>query len=344
MPSVRSALMASDHPRETIGLDLGGTKLSVATLRDGELHDLHQIPTRLESTDRLLDQLVEAIEDARSEHTDAVGLGIPSVVDWASGRARSSVNIPLADVPIRGHLSERLGLPVFVDNDAACAALAEAHTGEGPIPGSLVMFTVGTGVGGGIVLGGRVWRGATGAAAELGHMLIAADLRHGPPGTSERFPQPGSLESLAAGRALDGLASHAARRNPTGALGRRASERGLVSGPDVVDLARAGDPEARRLVAELGERLGIGIANAINFLDPDVVAISGGVSSAGELLLGSARETAKRFILPGVGTQTEIRLALTGRDAGVHGAALLAQTEAADRAHSAATEGKAVPA
>jgi glucokinase len=173
------------------------------------------------------------------------------------------------------------------------------------------MLTVGTGVGGGVVIDGRVFRGATGAAPELGHMLIGADLSTGEPEQSERAPQPGSLEALASGTAL-------------GNLGQ---QHGYADGVAVVEAARNGDDDARRLVELVGRRLGVGIANCIHAFDPDVVAIGGGVSTAGDMLLVPARQVAKRFLLPGVGTKTEIRLATTGVGAGVRGAALLAALE-----------------
>jgi glucokinase len=174
----------------------------------------------------------------------------------------------------------------------------------------LVMITVGTGVGGGLVLGGRLYRGATGAAGELGHTLIGANLEHGAP-AAQKFPQPGSFESLTSGRALDALAA----------------EHGLGRGPDVLAAGQAGDSQASALIALLGQRLGIGIANVINIFDPELVVVGGGVGAAGELLLGPARESARRFVLPGVGETTEIRLARSGAEAGVRGAALLAGHE-----------------
>ena len=135
------------------------------------------------------------------------------MVDFDAGRIRASVNVPLADVPLRDLLEERIGLPVFIDNDANVAALAEACSGGEIVVENLVMFTVGTGVGGGLVLDGRPYRGATGAAAELGHIMIGAELERGAP-EAGRFPQRGSLESLAAGRALDRLAREAAEEHP----------------------------------------------------------------------------------------------------------------------------------
>jgi glucokinase len=220
-------------------------------------------------------------------------------------------------------------MAVFVDNDANVAALAEACDDSGRlVVDNLVMFTVGTGVGGGLVLGGRPFRGATGAAPEMGHILIGLDLSQGAPPAADRFPQPGSLEALAAGRALDRLAQEAAAEEPDGVLGRAAAA-GQVSGRDVVAAAREGDDQSIALLKVLGQRLGIGIASAINVFDPDQVVIGGGVATAGELLLAPARETAWQYVLPGAGTRTEIRLARYGVESGVRGAALLAAKESA---------------
>ena len=144
------------------------------------------------------------------------------------------------------------------------------------------------------------------------------------------FPQSGSLESLAAGRVLDRLAAQVADRSPSSSLGKLAAGGRAVDGGDAVEAAQAGDPEAIEVLRTLGERLGIGIANALNTFDPDAVVIGGGVSVAGELLLGPATEVARRFALPGIGERAEIRLARHGREAGVRGAALLAGLELAE--------------
>ena len=310
-----------------IGLDVGGTKIASATLCDGELSESTLVETSLDDRDALIAQLVDAVEALRHDDVRAVGVGVPSVVDFKTGRIRSSVNIPLEDVPLRELLTEKLGLPVFVDNDASCAALAEAfEDGRFTCP-DLVMFTIGTGVGGGTVLGGSLYRGATGAAPEIGHQIIGMDLLDGDESPESDFPQPGSLEALASGRALDRLALDAARRDPSSFLGKRLAADGEVTGHDAVDGAKEGDEAARRCVRILGERLGIGIANAINLYDPLEVVIGGGVSNAGDLLLEPAERVAFRHVLPGVGTRTKIRLARHGPRAGVLGAALIAAQE-----------------
>ena len=301
-----------------IGVDVGGTKTAVALLDGTAMGVPVTQPTDTTSAETLIAQLVAAVGAAGE--AAAVGIAVPSVVDWETGRIRSSVNIPLQDVPLRDVLRERLGVPVYLDNDATCAALAEAYDEDGRVVArSLVMFTIGTGVGGGVVIGGRVMRGATGAAAELGHTIVGADLRRAPFADVGDYPQPGSLESLASGSALNELAG----------------AHGIAPG-HAIDLARDGDEAARASIELLGRRLGIGIANAINTFDPELVVIGGGVSAAGEMLLGPAREEAFRYVLTGVGTRTEIRRARYGPLAGVRGAALLAGHELeADRLEDA---------
>ena len=311
-----------------VGIDVGGTKIAVATLQAGELSESVLHHTELSNQEALVAQLIAVIEQARTPDTRAVGIGVPSLIEFATGRIRSSVNIPLKDLPLRELLTERAGLPVYVENDASCAALAEAfHEGHMAVP-HLVMFTVGTGVGGGFVLNGRLYRGATGAASEVGHTLIGLDLQEGAPAHSGVFPQAGSLELLASGTALDKLAAEAAGADPGSFLGRRLTRDGGVTGHDVVDGAREGDEASIRCLRILGERLGIGIANAITMFDPLEVVVGGGVSAAGELLLAPARESARRFIVRGAGERTEIRVSRHGANAGVTGAALLARQAA----------------
>jgi glucokinase len=310
-----------------VGIDVGGTKIAVAGLGAGELSESRLKHTEITDQDKLVDQIAEAIEEARTEDTRAVGIGVPSLVEFATGRIISSVNIPLRDVPLREVLSERCRLPVYVDNDATCAALAEAFDDGRMTCEHLVLFTVGTGVGGGLVLNGRVYRGAIGMAAEVGHTIVGLDLADGAADPGTPWPQEGSLEMLASGRALDQLALREAREDPNSFLGKRLTRDGGVTGHDVVDGARSGDHASLRALEILGERLGIGIANAVNTFDPLEVVIGGGVSAAGDLLLEPARRTALKHIVPGAGSATKIRLARHGPRAGVLGAALIAAQE-----------------
>ena len=297
-----------------IGVDIGGTKVAVAVLEDGVLSDRTLHHTDCGSTRGLLDSLAEAITTAADGDTSArVGVGTAGVIDFRAGRVRFSANIDaLEDVPLRDELSQRTGLPVVVDNDASVAALAEACDDGGElVVSSLVMVTVGTGIGGGVILDGRIMRGATGAATEFGHTILDAHFDPGAQAPDARFPQPGSFERAASGRALDRLAAGA----------------GFADGPAVVTAAHAGDESAIGLIRILGERLGVGIASLINIFDPHEVVVGGGVSAAGDLLLTPAIDTTWKFVLPGVGTETRIRLARHGNGAGVLGAALLARHE-----------------
>jgi glucokinase len=323
-----------------VGVDLGGTKLAVASLCDGDLGDSMTQPTDLASSAALIDQIVEMVHEVGRGQLDAVGVGVPSIVEFETGRVVSSVNVPLADVPLRKVLGDRLGVRVFVDNDATVAGLAEAHDDQlRLVSRNLVMLTIGTGVGGGIVLGGRIYRGSTGGAGELGHTIIGLDLEGADPiPTPAGFPQQGSLEFVAAGHALDRVASQAAALHPDSALGRLRAEGNEVLAADVVSAAHDGDPTAARTLEAWAERVGIGVANAINTFDPDEVVIGGGGALAGDLLLEPATRVAREYSVPGLGAHTTIRLARHGARAGVLGAALLAVHELEQSAEPSTTE------
>ncbi len=191
------------------------------------------------------------IGQVRGDDLKAVGIGVPSVVEFDTGRVVSSVNIPLADVPLREVLGERLGVPVFVDNDATVAALAEAHDEElRMVARDLVMITVGTGVGGGMVLGGRIYRGATGGAGELGHTLIGA-------GSGGPMPAPTSSRSPARSSSWPPARPRPAGRpgrdvHPDSALGRLRAEGKPVIGAEAVEAAQDGDEAAVAIVEICG--------------------------------------------------------------------------------------------
>lgn len=309
-----------------IGVDVGGTKVVTAVFEHGEYEVFDPVPTRTDSSDALVDQIVAQVGEHRGDNARAVAVGLPSIIEFASGRVRHSVNLPLSDLPLRALLSDRFRLPVYVENDASCAALAEASAGGQIVCENLIMFTIGTGVGGGLVLNGKLYRGAT-SSAELGHTMIGLDLADGAPADPGSFPQPGSLEALASGRALDRLALESARAHPKSFLGRRLAKGDEIAGSDAVEGAREGDVHCQHVLRVLGERLGIGIANAINTFDPDEIVIGGGVSLAGDLLLVPAERTARRHTVPGAGIQTKVRLARHGPQAGVLGAATVAVQE-----------------
>jgi glucokinase len=309
---------------ETIGVDLGGTKMLVGGLEGTDVLWESREASTGQSEDELVELLVREICEARDARPDAkaVGLGIPATIDHETGVAVSAVNLPIADLPIRELVSERVGLPVFVDNDANVAALAEYLYGAAVGKPTTVMITVGTGIGGGLVLGGEIFRGATGAGAELGHTVIQAD---GPP-CQGNCPNHGCVESLASGTALgrEGLA--AAESTPDSALGRILAGGGTVDGTVVTEAAIDGDETAIGVFELIGSRLGVACSSFANIFQPDAIVVGGGVIAAGDLLLDPARrEVRERALTPM--NATPILAATLGNDAGMIGAAALARTE-----------------
>jgi glucokinase len=223
-------------------------------------------------------------------------------------------------VPLRAELGHRFGLPVFVDNDANCAALAEAH-----IVGArhLVMLTLGTGVGGGVVIDGLTFRGAHGLGAELGHIAVNPD---GPP-CPGNCPNRGCLESYCSGQALERDASELAVDKPDSYLASRLGPDGKVAGRELVAAAEARDPDAVLLMENFARMLGIGIANYVNIFEPERLAIGGGLSRASHLFMDRAIQEAASRALPALWKRVHVALAEGGADAGVIGAGLLAAVE-----------------
>jgi glucokinase len=241
-------------------------------------------------------------------------------VEWDLGVARWSTHLPLADVPFRDLMSERLGLPVVVDNDANAALLAETRFGAARDSAHAVLVALGTGIGSGLLLDGKIYRGSRGLGAEIGHTVV--DL-HGPD-CQGACPGRGCLEVMASGSAIgrEGLA--AARRTPSSALGRRLSAGGEITGGIVTELAHDGDEAARSVLAEIGRRLGYGLVGVVNVFNPEVIVIGGGAIAAGELLLAPAREVVLERALPPAREAVRIVPTHFGDESGMLGAALLA--------------------
>jgi glucokinase len=311
-------------PECVIGVDLGGTKL-LAGVVDGDLGVHHRVhrPVHGLGQRELLDAVVDAVEEARSLATAevaAVGFGIPCLIDQRRGMATMAVNLPLRDVPFRDLMAERLGLPVEVDNDANVAAIAEWRAGAARGATDAVVLTIGTGIGGGLILNGAPYRGAIGAGAELGHITIDLD---GPP-CQGHCPNNGCLETLASGTALAREGRRIAAEQPGSALGRVAAEGRELTGALITELAHDGDAAAIEALTLIGTNLGVGIASYMNIFNPDVVVIGGGVIAAGELLLAPARAEAVRRALPTMTAHARIVPAQFGTEAGLVGAAALA--------------------
>ena len=307
-----------------IGVDLGGTKLLAGTVDAGlQVHHRAYRPAQAADTAGVIDALVGAIGEARDAAAGevlAVGVGIPSLMDLERGIALSTNHLPLAGVAVGDLLAERLGLPVFVDNDATAALVAEHRAGAAQGCTDAVMLTLGTGIGGGVLTGGVIMRGAVGAAGELGHMVVDMD---GPPCFGS-CPNRGCLEAVASGSALGREARLHAEAAPGSALGRALAAGREITGALTTEMAHDGDPDAQRLVAELGARLGVGITSLVNIFNPQVVVVGGGVLAAGELLLAPAREVVAARALPGAREDVRIVAARFGAEAGMLGAAAIA--------------------
>jgi len=314
---------------ETIGVDLGGTKMLVGVLAGTEpVYEQREHSTG-QSEEELVELLVREVEEAREARPDAVavGLGIPATIDHERGVAVAAVNLPLSDVPIKQVVGERTGLPVFVDNDANVAAYAEYLYGAAQGKPHTVMLTVGTGIGGGLVLGGEIYRGSSGAGAELGHTVIQMD---GPP-CQGNCPNHGCVEALASGTALGREGRAAAESAPDSALGKLLAAGGEVDGRAVTEAAVAGDDVAIGVFDLIGTRLGVACATFANVFQPDAIVVGGGVIAAGDLLLEPARRELRRRALNPM-NRTPILEATLGNDAGMIGAAAMARDELAKAA------------
>lgn len=310
--------------RRAIGIDAGGTKL-LGGVVDEHLDVEHRVRRVWLGEDErgVLDAFAAMAEEARAlaPEVEAVGFGIPSLVDWASGASLSSVHLPLEGVPFRELMHERLGLPVYVDNDTNAAVLAEQRRGAARGASHVVMLTVGTGIGGGLILGGELYRGSGGAGAELGHVVVELD---GPPCQGD-CPGRGCLEAMASGTAIAREAIEAARSSPESALGEALAAGGRgIDASLVVALALAGDRAAGQVLELTGRRLGAGITSLVNIFNPEIVVIGGGVAAAGDLLLDPAREVLAERALRPSREQVQVVPAAFGPDAGMLGAALMA--------------------
>jgi glucokinase len=310
--------------RRTIGVDLGGTKLLAGAV-DPSLRVHHRAQRAVTGLDQrtLLDVVVEAVQEVRASagaDVEAIGFGIPSLIDRRTRVAVTTVHLALADVPFADLMAERLDLPVFVDNDGNAAALAEHRAGAAREFTEAVVMTIGTGIAGGLVFRGSLYRGAVGAGAELGHMVIDMD---GPP-CQGNCPGHGCLETFASGTALAREARRIAGERPFSGLALALAEGRELAGPLITELAHDGDEASIDAVELIGARLGVGIASLVNILNPEVVVIGGGVIAAGDLLLEPARAEVARRALPPSRDVVRIVPARFGVEAGMIGAAALA--------------------
>ena len=312
-PALRYGLRMDDT--HAIGLDLGGTKILAGVVtRDGEVVRRHERPTPTGSQEELLDGVAAAIEALRRDDgVAAIGLGIPGTIDQPRGRVWVATNIPLADVDLRDRMEARFGLPVGLENDANAAAIGEWRVGAARGATDIVMLTLGTGVGGGVIAGDAPFRGAGGAGVELGHTVVIA---HGPPCWGACTGH-GHLEAVASGQA----ATVAARK----AFGPEADAHSLVG------LANAGDATAREILAGIGDLLGIAMGSFANIFNPELIVVGGGFGvAAWDHLMPAAEASLRVEAFPPARDAVRVVRAELGTDAGLIGAGFVA-FEALDR-------------
>jgi len=290
--------------KRVIGVDLGGTKILAGVVdRDGQVEQRREHPTPVTSQDDLLAGLDAAVEELRDDDVVALGFGIPSPIDQRTGRAQQAVNIPLDEsIDFRGRMAERFGLPVGIENDANAAAYAEFHFGAAREARTMVMLTLGSGCGGGVVIDGELYRGW----AEFGHMVIEYD---GLPCQGTCTGR-GHLEPYVTGFAATKLA--------------QAAFGPAVDAHRLVRLANEGEARAVEILDGIGRRLGAGIGSLVNIFNPELVVIGGGFAAAGDFILDPAREIVAREGLAGAGKRVRIVRAELGTAAGLIGAGLVA--------------------
>ena len=307
--------------RQSVGVDIGGTKIAALRITtEGEIRARTIIPTPATDQSAAMPAIEAAAATVLEDGVAAIGVGLAGLIDVRSGALLSAPNLVWRDMALSEDLTAKFGLPVTVDNDATAAAWGESRLGASRGSEDSLFVGVGTGIGGGIVAGGRLLRGAHGLAGEIGHTIVEPG---GPPcGCGNR----GCWEQVASGLAIARAGARAVADEPGSAIARLAGgDPRRVSGELVTEAARQGDVVAVAILAAVARRLGEGIAGLVNILDPDVVVIGGGASEAGDLLLGPLRE-AYLAAVEGADVRPEVSIvrAQLGNDAGAIGAALLA--------------------
>jgi glucokinase len=309
---------------EAIGIDVGGTKINALRIaRDGEVLERKSVPTPADDEEATLLAMIDLAHAMLSDDVVAIGVGAAGMVDASDGILRFAPNLAWRDVPIATRMREATGLPCQVDNDGNVAAYGEYRFGAGRGYRNMLLVAVGTGIGGGIVIDGRLYRGAHGFAAEIGHVIVE------PGGPLCGCGNRGCWEQVAAGRAIDRMGREAAKDHEHSLLRRLAGgDPEKVSGSVVTEAARRGDEPALRVMTEAGSRLGQGIAGLVNVLDPQIVVIGGGAIVAGDLLLDPARAAFQDAVeAPEHRPPVPILAAQLGTDAGAVGAGALALEE-----------------
>jgi len=330
-----------------VGVDLGGTNLRIAAVDDhGTLVEKVTLGTKVSlGRDHVVGEMCTAIQQMTEKYGNSatlmgIGIGVPGIIDMQTGLLRESPNLPgWADYPVRAEIEQRLKTVVILENDANVAAMGEKWLGAAKDYDDMAMLTLGTGVGGGLVLGGSIWHGMNGMAGEFGHTTVEPEGH--PCGCGNR----GCLEQYASATAVVRMAREAVAANSGSGLARAAHSDAEFSAKSIYNLAIQGDEEAKKIFRRVGRALGIVLSTLVNSLNLPIYVVGGGVSSAWEAFSPSifdelrqrcmvyaatappdplaANHGASAHVEPGPGRKTIITRALLGSDAGLFGAARL---------------------
>lgn len=309
-----------------IGIDIGGTGIQVGIVNaQGKILAKGSIRTRTdlpfqEQIRQMADCVLSTLRKSGYTLDDvaSVGAGVPGAADQKTGVVVRCVNLDWTNVPFREEFQKYINKPVYIDNDATVAGLAESVAGVSAGTDSSVFITLGTGVGGGIVIHGKVWNGFHGIGSEIGHMILELD---GEPCTCGNR---GCLERYCSATAIIRMARDAVRTHKESLiLTLCGGDPQRINAKTVFDAAREGDPTAEKVFRRYVHYLAQAIANIINFLDPEVIALGGGVSRAGDFLLNAVREAVPQYLVFSALPFSRIELARLGPDAGIIGAAML---------------------
>ena len=291
-----------------IGVDVGGTKILAGVVtQEGEVVRRHERATPQDAQETVVRELEAAVSELMTPEVAAIGFGIPSPIDQRRGVVVQCVNLPLTDFPLRDHMSKRFGLPVGLDNDANAAGIGEWRAGVGRGVDELVMVTLGTGLGGGVISSGKPFRGANGTGVELGHVVIVHD-----------------------GRPCQGLCTGRGHLEPyvTGTAATKVAQEAFGPSADahrLIRLAHEGDKTARDILADIGRYLGSGLGSFTNIFAPELIVVGGGFGVAGwEFLIDSAEEVLRREALLPMRETVRVARGELGTSAGLIGAAFVA--------------------
>ncbi len=317
--------MSAMAKKYRIGVDVGGTNVKVALVdKAGSIVFTDTVPTRAEmGYEYTISNMIKAISDVMKEAKvskdaiEGIGFGFPGQIDCDNGIVRLAPNIPgWVNIPIADIVSKEFGVPVKVDNDVRCAALAELNYGAGKGSQNLICITVGTGIGSGLIVNGKLVRGASNAAGELGHIKLQMD--NGPLcGCGDH----GCLEAFASGPAIVAMAEEYIKGGKSTKY--RELAKNEITPYYVCEAAKQGDVVAKKIFEIIGTYIGIGLSSVVNLLNPEKIVIGGGVADAGEFLFGPIKEALVKRAMPIQGAAVQVVHAELGNTAGVIGASLL---------------------